>query len=138
MSWFKDKQLLSYPNLVFFNASPGLRAAELRCFPMRKLFHLLAVHRGSSKHRAGRARQGARFWCYSAGASLSCRSNPYQTNLLRDGVRRYLQLPADQTVLILHAKVAQKSYGNEKRWDIIPAPIWPLPNQLPKALCQPS
>ncbi|KFV13945.1 Recombining binding protein suppressor of hairless-like, partial [Pterocles gutturalis] len=41
---------------------------------------------------------------------------PYQTNLLRDGVRRYLQLPADQTVLILHAKVAQKSYGNEKRF----------------------
>ncbi|NXC18939.1 RBPJL protein, partial [Corythaeola cristata] len=44
------------------------------------------------------------------------RSSPYQTNLLRDSVRRYLQLPADQTVLILHAKVAQKSYGNEKRF----------------------
>ncbi|XP_053937727.1 recombining binding protein suppressor of hairless-like protein isoform X1 [Cuculus canorus] len=44
------------------------------------------------------------------------RSNPYQPNLLRDSVRRYLQLPADQTVLILHAKVAQKSYGNEKRF----------------------
>ncbi|OXB70155.1 UNVERIFIED_CONTAM: hypothetical protein H355_011973 [Colinus virginianus] len=43
------------------------------------------------------------------------RSNPYQADLLRDGVRRYLQLPAEQTVLILHAKVAQKSYGNEKR-----------------------
>ncbi|KAJ7406485.1 Recombining binding protein suppressor of hairless-like protein [Willisornis vidua] len=46
---------------------------------------------------------------------ISRSSNPYQANLLRDGVRRYLQLPADQTVLILHAKVAQKSYGNEKR-----------------------
>ncbi|KAM6340620.1 LOW QUALITY PROTEIN: recombining binding protein suppressor of hairless-like protein [Alca torda] len=44
------------------------------------------------------------------------RSNPYQANLLRDSVRRYLQLPTDQTVLILHAKVAQKSYGNEKRF----------------------
>ncbi|KGL72683.1 Recombining binding protein suppressor of hairless-like, partial [Tinamus guttatus] len=44
------------------------------------------------------------------------RSNPYQADLLRDGVRRYLQLPADRTVLILHAKVAQKSYGNEKRF----------------------
>lgn len=68
-----------------------------------------------ARRRAGGARRGARFWCHSAGGPLSCRSNPYQTNLLRDGVRRYLQLPADQTVLILHAKVAQKSYGNEKR-----------------------
>lgn len=51
-------------------------------------------------------------WCYSG---LSFRSNPDQIGLLRDGVRRYLQLPADQTVLILHAKVAQKSYGSEKR-----------------------
>uniref|UniRef100_A0A8C8RJE5 Recombination signal binding protein for immunoglobulin kappa J region like n=1 Tax=Pelusios castaneus TaxID=367368 RepID=A0A8C8RJE5_9SAUR len=42
------------------------------------------------------------------------RSNPDQTDRLRDGVRKYLQLPADQTVLILHAKVAQKSYGSEK------------------------
>lgn len=52
-----------------------------------------------------------------------CRSNPYQASLLRDSVRRYLQLPADQTVLILHAKVAQKSYGNEKRWEIVPASL---------------
>uniref|UniRef100_A0A8D0GF86 Recombination signal binding protein for immunoglobulin kappa J region like n=1 Tax=Sphenodon punctatus TaxID=8508 RepID=A0A8D0GF86_SPHPU len=47
---------------------------------------------------------------------LFLRSNPDQIDLLRDGVRRYLQLPTDQTVLILHAKVAQKSYGNEKRF----------------------
>lgn len=60
-------------------------------------------------------RRGAPFGGCDAVGPLSRRSNPYQANLLRDGVRRYLQLPADQTVLILHAKVAQKSYGNEKR-----------------------
>ncbi|XP_025030247.1 recombining binding protein suppressor of hairless-like protein [Python bivittatus] len=47
---------------------------------------------------------------------LPYRSNPEQNDPLRDAVHRYLQLPSDQTVLILHAKVAQKSYGNEKRF----------------------
>ncbi|XP_062445519.1 recombining binding protein suppressor of hairless-like protein [Rhea pennata] len=67
------------------------------------------------------------------------RSNPYQTDLLRDGVRRYLQLPADQTVLILHAKVAQKSYGNEKRFFCPPpcvyltGPGWKLKQEQIKA-----
>ncbi|XP_032561207.1 recombining binding protein suppressor of hairless-like protein [Chiroxiphia lanceolata] len=67
------------------------------------------------------------------------RSNPYQANLLRDGVRRYLQLPADQTVLILHAKVAQKSYGNEKRFFCPPpcvylsGPGWKLKQEQIKA-----
>ncbi|KAF1471948.1 Recombining binding protein suppressor of hairless-like protein, partial [Pygoscelis antarcticus] len=92
-----------------------------------------------ARRRAGRARRGARFWCYSAGGPLSCRSNPYQTNLLRDGVRRYLQLPADQSVLILHAKVAQKSYGNEKRFFCPPpcvylsGPGWKLKQEQIKA-----
>ncbi|NXA51858.1 RBPJL protein, partial [Nothocercus julius] len=70
---------------------------------------------------------------------LCFRSNPYQADLLRDGVRRYLQLPAEQTVLILHAKVAQKSYGNEKRFFCPPpcvyltGPGWKLKQEQIKA-----
>uniref|UniRef100_A0AAY4ESA0 Recombining binding protein suppressor of hairless-like protein n=1 Tax=Denticeps clupeoides TaxID=299321 RepID=A0AAY4ESA0_9TELE len=36
--------------------------------------------------------------------------------LPQDSMRQYLQFHPDQTVFILHAKVAQKSYGNEKRF----------------------
>ncbi|XP_053103117.1 recombining binding protein suppressor of hairless-like protein isoform X2 [Hemicordylus capensis] len=67
------------------------------------------------------------------------RSNPEQTDCLRDGVRRYLQLPSDRTVLILHAKVAQKSYGNEKRFFCPPpcvylsGPGWKLKQEEIKA-----
>ncbi|RXM91964.1 Recombining binding protein suppressor of hairless-like protein, partial [Acipenser ruthenus] len=45
-----------------------------------------------------------------------CRSIPVQPVLTRDSLRQYLQVRPDQTVLILHAKVAQKSYGSEKRF----------------------
>lgn len=43
------------------------------------------------------------------------RSPPEHATILREGVRACLQQRCEQTVWILHAKVAQKSYGNEKR-----------------------
>ncbi|CAN8190982.1 unnamed protein product [Coccothraustes coccothraustes] len=67
------------------------------------------------------------------------RPKPCQGSLLQESVRRYLQLPADQTVLILHAKVAQKSYGNEKRFFCPPpcvylsGPGWKLKQEQIKA-----
>ncbi|XP_051887537.1 recombining binding protein suppressor of hairless-like protein [Pristis pectinata] len=97
---------------------------ELCCSLTGAQTHLVPPEGPGTRRIAGDPRREAESGRSFARTISLNRSGPDHPTVTRDVVRQYLQQQPNQTVLILHAKVAQKSYGNEKRFFCPPPSVY--------------